>query len=49
MNMILKRWRHKRSPAARRGYEAAREYTARVAKQQALTQGRDGTAAAEKR
>lgn len=49
MNMILKRWRHKRSPAARRGYEAAREYTARVAKQQTLTQGRDGTAAAEKR
>jgi len=49
MSMLLRRWRHKRSPAARRGRDAAREYTARVANQQALTQGRHGTAAPEKR
>jgi len=49
MNMLLRRWRHKRSPAARRGYEAAREYTARVAKQQAPAQGGVRTTAAEKR
>ena len=45
MRMFLKRWRHKRFPAARRGREAARAW----AKQQALTHGRDVTAAAAKR
>jgi hypothetical protein len=46
MSMLLKRWRHKRSPAARRGREAAHAW---LAKQQTLTQGRDVTAAAAKR
>ena len=55
MTMLLRRWRHKLSPAARRGreaareFEAAREYAAWVAGQQALTRGGDGTAAAAKR
>ena len=54
MSLLLRRWRHKYSPAARRGREAARkltahlEYTAWVAEQRALTQRVDGTAA-EKR
>ena len=54
MSLLVKRWRHKYSPAARRGREAARkltahlEYTAWVAEQRALTQRVDGTAA-EKR
>jgi hypothetical protein len=49
MSMLLRRWRHKLSPAARRGREAAYEYTAWVAKQEALTQRGDGTASAKKR
>jgi hypothetical protein len=54
MSMLLRHWRQKYSRAARRGREAALEYTARleyaawVAKQQELTRGGDGTAA-EKR
>ena len=54
MSLLVKRWRHKLSPAARRGREAAREfeaaraYTAWAAKQHALAQAGDGTAAAEK-
>jgi hypothetical protein len=54
MSLLVKRWRHKYSPAARRGREAARkytaqlEYTARVAEQRALTQCNDGTAAAKR-
>ena len=54
MSLVLRRWRHKYSPAARRGREAARkltahlEYTAWVAEQRALTQ-RDDVTAAEKR
>ena len=54
MGLLLRRWRHKYSPAARRGREAARkltahlEYTAWVAEQRALTRRADATAA-EKR
>ena len=54
MSLLMKRWRHKYSPAARRGREAARKHTARleynawVAEQRALTQRADVTAA-EKR
>ena len=54
MNLLLRRWRDKYSPEARRGREAARkltaylEYSAWVAEQRALTQRGDG-AAAEKR
>ena len=54
MSLVLRRWRHKYSPAARRGREAARkltahlEYTAWVAEQRALTRRADGTAS-EKR
>ena len=49
MSLLLRRWRHKVSPAARRGREAHREYVAWVEKQQALKQGGGTTAAAEKR
>jgi len=51
MTMLTRRWRHKFSPSARRGreaarkFEAAREYATWVSGQQALTQGRDQTAA----
>jgi len=51
MSLVLRRWRHKYSPAARRGREAARkltahlEYTAWVAEQRALTRRADTTAA----
>jgi hypothetical protein len=38
MTIWLRRWRHKNSPAARRGREAHRQYTAWVEKQQALRQ-----------
>jgi hypothetical protein len=54
MSLLTKRWRHKYSPAARRGREAARKHTARleynawVAEQRAPTQHGD-LAAAEKR
>jgi hypothetical protein len=54
MGLLLRRWRHKYSPAARRGREAARKHTARlehtawVAKQRIPTKRVDGTAAAEK-
>jgi hypothetical protein len=36
MSIWLRRWRHKNSPAARRGREAHRKYTAWAEKQQAL-------------
>jgi hypothetical protein len=52
MGFVLRRWRHKYSPAARRGREAARkhaarvEYTAWVAEQRrALTQHTDAAPA----
>jgi len=54
MSLVLRRWRHKYSPAARRGREAARkltahlEYTAWVAEQRALTRRADAMAS-EKR
>ena len=54
MGLLLRRWRHKYSPAARRGREAARKHTARleynawVAEQRAPWQHGD-VAAAEKR
>jgi len=54
MSLLVKRWRHKYSPAARRGREAARKHTARleynawVAEQRAPWQHGD-VAAAEKR
>ena len=47
MSLLVKRWRHKYSPAARRGREAARKHTARlecnawVAEQRAPTQHGD--------
>jgi len=51
MGLLLRRWRHKYSPAARRGRQAARELAARleynawVAQQRSLTRQGDGTAA----
>ena len=51
MSLVLRRWRHKYSPAARRGRQAARELAARleynawVAQQRSLTRQGDGTAA----
>jgi hypothetical protein len=51
MGLLLKRWRHKYSPSARRGRQAARELAARleynawVAQQRSLTRHGDGTAA----
>jgi hypothetical protein len=51
MSLLVKRWRHKYSPAARRGREAARKHTARleynawVAEQRAPTQHGDVAAA----
>lgn len=53
MSLVLKRLRHKYSPAARRGREAARKHTAQleyrawVAEQRAQLQRGDGTAAAK--
>jgi hypothetical protein len=49
MSLLLRRWRHKLSPAARRGREAAHEHTAWVAQQRTSTQGSQVTAGAEKR
>jgi hypothetical protein len=48
MSLVLRRWRHKLSPAARRGRVAAREHTARMEQQQALKQGGVETGAARK-
>ena len=51
MGLLLRRLRHKYSPTARRGRQAARELAARleynawVAQQRSLTQHGDGTAA----
>lgn len=54
MSLLLKRLRHKYSPAARRGRDAARRHAARLeyegwvaAQKNALTQPDDGTAAAK--
>ena len=53
MSLLLKRWRHKYSPAARRGREAARKHTARleynawVAAQRASMRHGDETVAAK--
>jgi len=54
MSLLLKRLRHKYSPSARRGREAARKHTARLeyerwvaAQKKSLTQRDDGTAAAK--
>ena len=49
MSLLLRRWRHKLSPAARRGREAAQEHTAWLAQQRTSTRGRQVTAGAEKR
>jgi hypothetical protein len=48
MSLLLRRWRHKLSPAARRGRVAVREHTARVEQQRALKQGGVEIGAAEK-
>jgi hypothetical protein len=55
MSLLLKHLRHKYSPAARRGREAARRHAARLeyegwveAQKKALTQPDDGAAAAKR-
>jgi hypothetical protein len=54
MSLLLRRWRSKYSPEARRGREAARkltaylEHSAWVAEQRALTRRDDGTAAEQR-
>jgi hypothetical protein len=47
MSLFLRRWRHKLSPAARRGREATRRYTEWMAKQEEL-KARDAAATPEK-
>ena len=49
MSIWLRRWRHKKSAAARRGFEAHRQYTAWVEKQQALRENAPAATGNDKR